>query len=79
MFAGDQLSELKEEFKASRAQFPCLTIITPADRKSVITKKVMPFMLKRVKEVAAKSKFTADRDLANLRPSDKFNKVSRLL
>ncbi|KAF6027177.1 NOL6 [Bugula neritina] len=48
----DALSEIMEKFRLHRHEYPCLSLVTPIDRKSILTRPVMPFMMKLVRDIA---------------------------
>jgi len=60
----DVISELKADFRNRRIQFPCATLITPIDKASHISRRVMPFMWKLVCDTASRCLLTSDDHLA---------------
>lgn len=65
LIAESMIEELIEEFRSRRLQFPCAAIVTPTDRKSLLSRRVMPFMLKLVREQASLCMEAAGRALAD--------------
>ncbi|XP_067941999.1 nucleolar protein 6-like [Watersipora subatra] len=62
----EKLEEFSEEFKARRAQFPCLCIVTPTDHGSLVSRSVMPFMFKLVLDHASRCLRNTEECFANV-------------
>ena len=54
MTVEDLIVDIKTDFRTRRIHYPCATIVTPIDKKSHISRRVMPFMWKLVCELASK-------------------------
>lgn len=65
LISEEKITELKTDFRVRRIHYPCATVATPIDKQSLITKRVMPFMLKLVRDTAANCLNAVDSLLAD--------------